>query len=505
MAWARTAMLVLASLLLFGAAESAPAPPAPLSNDIVIFGDIDRGDYQTYVEVPFEVPRGTTRITVRFDYDHANNTVIDLGLLDQNGFRGWSGGNKMTFNLGLATATASYLPGPIKPGKWRLLLGVPNIREGVTAKFRAVISFETGGSERAVRPAPYPTPVLNPAAGWYRGDLHMHTANSDGVCAGADGTRGPCPLVRTLSAAKAAGLDFIAITDHNTTSQFAEMAALQGEWTSLLLIPGREITTFRGHANVLGPTAFIDFRRPIEEVIRETHRLGGLFVINHPGLPSGESCMGCGWTWPMSGAPGLSADAVEVVNGGAWGMGGIPDGPFSGWDWWARNLGKGGGAVVVGGSDNHDASLPASMAPAVGRPTTVVWAKNLSAKEILAGIRSGRVFIDMTLGAGHVLDLREARTGAVMGGTVEIRRLGSQAPQFSATIAGVAKGRLEVITSAGPRRGQIAFEGDASVPFEISAEEASALAWVRVQVRDEGGAILMMSNPIFLTTRFGDR
>ena len=54
---------------------------------------------------------------------------------------------------------------------------------------------------------------------WYRGDLHMHTANSDGNCASQSGKRVPCPVFVTAQAATQRGLDFIAITDHNATSQ----------------------------------------------------------------------------------------------------------------------------------------------------------------------------------------------------------------------------------------------------------------------------------------------
>lgn len=48
--------------------------------------------------------------------------------------------------------------------------------------------------------------MLNPEADWYRGDFHVHTNASDGAY--------PPSLVAGI--AKAEGLDFVAITDHNT-------------------------------------------------------------------------------------------------------------------------------------------------------------------------------------------------------------------------------------------------------------------------------------------------
>lgn len=498
--WWRGALVAVGALLLFSPALSAPANPP----DVTIFGDIDRGDNQSYIEVPFNVPRGVSKITVRFEYDRANATVIDLGLMDQNGFRGWSGGNKSTFSVGVTEATPSYLPGPIRPGKWRLLLGVPNIREGVTAKFRAVISFETGRAPTVPRSAPYPAPVLNSEVRWYRGDLHLHTENSDGVCAGADAARAPCPLVRTLEVARAAGLDFIAITDHNTTSQFTAMAALQPAWPGLLLIPGREITTFMGHANVLGPTAFIDFRQPIGEVEARTKALGGLFVINHPGLPTGESCMGCGWSWPDAanirgwGVPGGFAGVVEVVNGGAWRGTTLADGPFSGIAYWEARLNQGLHVTAIGGSDNHDAGMAPAEPSAVGRPTTVVRAPNLSTASILQGIREGNVFIDMDADRSHVLTLLANDGGPFvpMGGTLKVRE-----SRFHLTVAalGVSEGVVKVIVGRGltaPPPVRLAPQ-QSTTTFHIPYTPGSP-SWVRVEVRSPEGRLIMLSNPIYI-------
>jgi predicted metal-dependent phosphoesterase TrpH len=66
----------------------------------------------------------------------------------------------------------------------------------------------------------------------------MHTAHSDGSCASRKGVRVPCPVFRTLEAAEARGLDFIAITDHNATSQNDALRELAPYFDDLLLIPG---------------------------------------------------------------------------------------------------------------------------------------------------------------------------------------------------------------------------------------------------------------------------
>jgi len=61
---------------------------------------------------------------------------------------------------------------------------------------------------------------LRPGPAWFRGDLHMQSAHSDGQCPSQTGTMVPCPVFFTVDASARRGLDFIAITDHNAQSQY---------------------------------------------------------------------------------------------------------------------------------------------------------------------------------------------------------------------------------------------------------------------------------------------
>ena len=70
-------------------------------------------------------------------------------------------------------------------------------------------------------------------------DLHTHSSASDG-------TDTPSDLVR---AAKAAGLDVVALTDHDATSGWAEAADAADE-VGITLVPGLEISTRFGHRGV---------------------------------------------------------------------------------------------------------------------------------------------------------------------------------------------------------------------------------------------------------------
>lgn len=475
-------------LVLAAAAAGVSGDAGP---DLVLRGSLTGADNQTWHLVPFEVPPGTTRITVDFDYTtREQRTTIDLGILGPDGFRGWSGGNKRSFTIAAMDATPSYLPGPIRAGKWNLLLGVPNIRADTRAEFTAEVRFEhePGGAS-----APGGTPALRDTPGWYRGDLHMHTAHSDGSCLSRRQQRVPCPLFFTAKAASDRGLDFIAITDHNTVSHADAMRELQPYFDDLLLIPGREITTFHGHANLFGSVAPIDFRVGSEDIpdwstlLDQVERSGGVISINHPIRPSGEQCMGCGWT-PPPGVDYRRLQGVEVVNG--------PDAdtPYSGIPFWEHLLEQGNHLTALGGSDNHDA-----LNGTIGTPTTVVYADELSRTGIVEGIRRGRVFIDVAGTRDRFLDLTASANAqtAHMGDTLRVSR-GARV-SFKGVVRGVASGQLEIILN-GQRVHLLkdATVGSLTRAFEFTWRSDGRPHWLRVDVRDAQARLVLLGNPIYL-------
>jgi Phosphoinositide phospholipase C, Ca2+-dependent len=493
---------------------------ATLETDaLVLHGTLTGADNQTWRLVPFEVPEGTTRITVDFDYTTRDlRTTIDLGVLGpdgfrgQDGFRGWSGGNKRGFTISATDATPSYLPGAIRPGTWNLLLGVPNIRRDTQAEYTAHVRFDRGGVRAASGP------VIRSGSGWYRGDLHMHTAHSDGSCSSRrQQQKVPCPLFLTAQTASERGLDFIAITDHNTMSHADAIRELQPYYDDLLLIPGREITTFEGHANLFGTVATVDFRVGGGDVpdwnalLANVAGLGGVISINHPVRPSGEQCMGCGWT--AHGDVDYSrVQGIEVVNGMD------ADTPFSGIGFWERLLDRGYRITALGGSDNHDALRPyanvaelrqpgdaASPSPetlsrlrkssgAIGTPTTVIYADELSQAGIVAGIRRGRVFIDVTGTRDRTLDLTATAGSQVahMGDTLTLAR--GVHVRFDGTAKGVAGGAVEMILD-GKR---VPLPGSAPKSFEFMWRADGKRHWIRVDVRDGASHLALVGNPIYL-------
>src|ERR1700734_830522 len=242
-----------------GTALPAQQPAAPSFTELTLEGTVRGSQNQSYIKVPFSVPAGAERVTITFEYTGKDqHTALDLGMLDPAGLRCWSGGNKSMLTVGLSDATPSCLPGAIPPGTGNVLIGVPNIRPAGESHYTTHVYLSFTGAV-AAQPGLLREPLRTGPA-WFRGDLHMHTAHSDGQCPSQSGKMVPCPVYFTVDAAARRGLDFIAITDHNASSQYDAMRELQPYFDKVLLIPGREITTFQGHINFLGSTDFIDFR-----------------------------------------------------------------------------------------------------------------------------------------------------------------------------------------------------------------------------------------------------
>ncbi|GAA4593100.1 hypothetical protein GCM10023194_56610 [Planotetraspora phitsanulokensis] len=306
-------------------------------------------------EVAFEIPAGTAALTVRLGHDRSAG-VIDLGCWGPHGFRGWSGGARTEYTIGPLWATPGYLPGDIEPGVWRVLLGLHRIPlEGLPYEITVIAHPRPPVAARhhPRRSARSPREPHRQAAAdrrdlpsldgfrWLAGDLHAHTHHSDGSLS----------VYELACVAADRGLDFLAVTDHNTISHHAELASASA-LAGILLVPGQEVTTDLGHANAWGDIGWIDFRRPPDEWARAVEDRGGVLSVNHP------LAADCAWRQPF----GTRPRTAELWH----------------WSWWDRTWGAPlawGQAwtddlVVVGGGDFH---RPEDGHPP-GAPTTWVLA-----------------------------------------------------------------------------------------------------------------------------------
>ena len=101
-------------------------------------------------------------------------------------------------------------------------------------------------------------------------DLHVHTNYSKD---------GESSVEEIIMAAEVAGLDAIAITDHDSVDGAKKALACE---TSVLVIPGIEVTTKQGHLLVLGVTEIIPAGLDVETTVAIARRMGGLLILPHP-------------------------------------------------------------------------------------------------------------------------------------------------------------------------------------------------------------------------------
>ncbi|WP_068108596.1 CehA/McbA family metallohydrolase [Nocardioides dokdonensis] len=451
------------------------------------------GDPDWYA-LPVEVPRGTTRIEVSYDYDKLETgagvsfNIIDIGIFDPGGvglgdaagFRGWSGGARDRFSISRTRATPGYLAGPITPGTWHVVLGpFTIIPPGVG--WTVTVTLHRGRPGRRFRPRPAPRRVRGTGPGWYRGDLHTHTVHSDGR-----------HTQRSLLAlAREAGLDFLASTEHNTTS--AQLTWGRHVPDDFLVLPGEEVTTRAGHCVTFGQPAgaWIDWRyRPEDDQLgRFTDRvraLGGMAVAAHPFAPTSGS------TWQYDYA---DVDAVELWNG-PWTLD-----DQTALSHWHALLVAGRFVPAVGSSDSHHDGQQ------VGRAQTVVRAGSLSVGAIVRGLRGGHAWLAESAAVDLSLQARLGDRTATCGDSLDAAP--TDLVDVRLEVAGAPGCVVQLWGPLGPLAGAVTdTEGAAEVTLRVAAGVAP---FVRAEVRRADGAPVVnpvegvpawatvaLSNPVFL-------
>lgn len=376
-----------------------------------------------YFYIPVEVPAGTTRIDVSLAYPKADDCIIDLGMFDprmtafptREGFRGWSGGARDSFFIATDDATPGYVHGTIQPGTWHVILGLYKVPE---AGCDVSVEVALDAAPRALVPQPERSFPVRPGAGWYRGDLHCHTFHSD--------ARGAPELLH--ASAQQAGLDFLAVADHNTITQRRYFHPASSP--DLVFVRGMEITTAIGHANVFGLDDWVDFRmtRPSDphRIAAVVHARGGLLSINHdkPTIP---------WDHELP-----QIDCMEVWQS-----------HWLAWNWvsldrYQQRLAHGLRISAIGGSDYHQPAQVESEGPfGLARPTTVLWLEELSEDAVLEAMREGRGFITESPTGPH---LSLTLDGAPMGAS--IAPTGAMKARIS--VKGAVGDKVVLLDASGP-------------------------------------------------------
>jgi len=353
--------------------------------------------------LPVDVPDGARGLRAELEYERAG-AVLDLGCMAPSGFRGWSGGARGSFVISPDAATPGYLPGDIEPGTWQVMIGLHQVPPG-GADYRLTVQVSGTPGELAAPPPPEPPPPLadrpprrelpaGPGRRWLAGDLHTHTVHSDGVMT--------VPELARFAVGR--GLDFLAITDHNTVSHHAELPAAAAAH-GIILLPGQEVTVPAGHAGALGDVGWIDFRKPADSWLDATERAGGLLSVNHP--VGGH----LSWTIPMIRRPPLAEIWHWSWLDPRWTT------PLAWWLAWDP------AAIPVGGSDWH---RPGDDAPP-GSPTTWIECEGDGPGAVLDGLRRGRTAISASRDGPVLLRMDGELVAAGADGTILV---GPDGPQL---------------------------------------------------------------------------
>lgn len=323
-----------------------------------------------------------------------------------------------------------------------------------------------------------PSRVAGRGRGWYRGDCHVHSTRSHGA---------ELTPEQLAAAARASGLDFMAITEHNTADTHGAWGRLAGD--DLLVILVQEATTQTGHWLALGirPGQVVEWRYGLRhdvigQHVTQVHQAGGLCVAAHPHAPY----PGGVFTYPFD-----QFNAVEVWNG-LWSS----DRPWNADNnaavaEWGRTLAagirSGRWLPAIGNSDTH-------LDGQIAIPHTVVLADELSTSAVLAGIRAGHSWI----AGSTAIDLSlHARSGARSAGIGDQLDTFGKPAVIQSVVNGVPSGTVSFHTDRGTvHRETLPGDGPGTIEWRTSAEES---AFVRVEVRQPEQQMAALTNPVILS------
>lgn len=381
-----------------------------------------------YLYMPFDVPEGVNRIAVKIDKPNPEQNKIGAVLYDErgagyqdNGFRGLYGEERNELFVSATEASTSFSPGRIKAGKWTV--SVPVFRTGpVPFTVTATVTMSFGEQPEEAQLGEEQG-VIDAKAGWYRGDLHVHTNESSDAFASQKAFES-----REYGAkARAAGLDWVSLTDHNVTKQNRTLKR-DHDASGTLVIGGEEMTNFfHGHATVTGlkPGDHLDWRqRPgvvplkenearIQRFIEEVRKREVYTAVAHP--------YGAVLAWQFFSEPDRRAslpDGLEVWTGPF-----QPDDQAS-VEQWDELLKEGVRVFANGGSDVHGFNRGDGFA--LAEPTTVAYADQLSKAGIVGALKRGRSFVtrlsdgvELYLTARGPAGQRQAVGGTIYGGATD--------------------------------------------------------------------------------------
>ncbi|MBL8913070.1 MAG: PHP domain-containing protein [Archangium sp.] len=354
------------------------------ADPMVIEGTVP-DDASEFFTVPFTVAPGTVELEIRHD-DLSSSNILDWGLFAADGgFVGWGGGNSEPALVGPLASSRSYSLATLTPGTWNVLVGKALVTQK-PAKYRLEIESRTTPTLSAQQRTAWMPVTLAVSSRFYAGDLHVHSTQSGDARATLD-------EIAALAAKR--GLDFVALSEHNTLTTLDFLNDAQSRSPTVLLVPSVEFTTYAGHLNAFGATQLPDFwfgvsNRTLADAVADFAAQGAVPTVNHPTLDLGTFCIGC--AWEHGAVDGLAA--VEVGVGGWDETGSLFD--ESALAFWEAQASRGIHLTAVGGSDDHRAGVGRNQTQSeLGSPTTMIFAHELSVAGLTRGLLDGRTVVKL--------------------------------------------------------------------------------------------------------------
>ena len=247
---------------------ACPGPEDPALGPVTtVTGSFDASMENSYVQIPFDVPAGSTGVRVRYCFDQPeiplpgglNNNTLDLSVYEPlhagsqipgpEELRGASGGavrdatiavngfsDEATYEAGpkdyvSGLTTRAFEPGPIPEGEWSVELGLAAIATSMEGNTDNAIDWrvdvQTTGdpsfADDPYSPASYDESAVRSEPGWYAGDFHVHGEHEPGNAL----MRETFDYAFEPVAEGGAGLDFVQLVDHNNTVAYGEIGKLQ--------------------------------------------------------------------------------------------------------------------------------------------------------------------------------------------------------------------------------------------------------------------------------------
>ncbi|MDR1271502.1 MAG: CehA/McbA family metallohydrolase [Clostridiales Family XIII bacterium] len=467
---------------------------------------------ETCLQAEFDIPDSVSGMSIGIDPKGAFAYSLAV-LFDAGGalrYNKWlRSGEGLSLGLDPSHTGLGGMPGPVHPGRWTLRLftpgfvdlellsqreeGLPDITvhggetapdeplQGETMVFGDCIGNAEGAGSGAIESVK----ISSEQADWYKGDFHAHTRLSDGKES----------VASAVEKARRLNLDFYTATDHNT---------IHTAWPDAppFMLPGMEITSKRGHFNIIGlrglPSDFFEpecmdegFVVPerMQAILSESAKSGAVNSMNHPFL--------CEWKWDLPEMPLALFHTVEIICD--------PTYPFSreanerALALWTRLWNRGNRIYGLGGSDSHNLEherYDGASSPSIpGDPASWVYCGPLARDGLVCGVKSGHVWVCRGGVKLHPKFLTEG-TSFMPGDRIRGKNE-NDVSSLSCSLS--ADGVIEGLRAQWVVNGEVLEEiplREKDFLFRIDIDE-SRYTWVRIDIRDADGALYGFVNPVW--------